>query len=73
MKWLIFTLSLSLGGLALAADKCDSECAEVIKQCSDTCGKALKKDGADKVNFCKSKCKEFENECKKDCKADPKK
>ena len=52
---------------------CDAECAEVVKQCGETCGKALKKDAPDKVNFCKSKCKEFENECKKDCKADAKK
>lgn len=71
MKWLIFTLSLS--GAALAADQCDTECAEVVQQCSDTCKKALKKDAPDKINFCKDKCKEFENECKKDCKADSKK
>ena len=72
MKWLIIGLSLTLAGGALAADTCESECDEVVKECSDTCKKALKKDNADKVSFCQDKCKEFASECKKECKEDKK-
>lgn len=70
MKWLIVGLSLGFSSLAFGADRCEADCAEVVQQCSDTCKKALKKDAPDKINFCKDKCKEFENECKKDCKAE---
>ncbi len=68
MKWLVVGIAMALSGAAYAKDTCEADCADVVKQCSDTCTKALKKDQADKINFCKDKCKEFENECKKDCK-----
>lgn len=72
LKWSTVGLTLALSGVALAKDTCESDCADVVKQCSDTCKKALKKDAPDKVNFCQDKCKEFENECRKECKADKK-
>ena len=71
-KWMMVGLTLGLSTLGFAKDTCESDCAEVVKQCSDTCKKALKKDAPDKIGFCQDKCKEFENECKKECKADKK-
>ena len=74
MKSLIVVLSLTFAGAAFAADTCAADCATVGQKCGDTCKKALKKDNPDKINFCKDKCKEFENGCKKDCgKGDDKK
>ena len=73
MKWLIVGLSLTFGGTAFAADRCEADCADVVQQCSDTCKKALKKDAPDKIGFCQDKCKEFANECKKECQEDKKK
>jgi len=70
MKWLIVGLSLSLCGIALAADTCDADCAEVGKMCGDGCKTALKKDNPDKLKYCTDKCKEFVSECKKDCKSE---
>ena len=67
MKWLV--LSLMLGGSAALAGECETTCADTVKQCKDVCKKALKKDAADKIQFCQDKCKEFENECQKDCDA----
>lgn len=72
LKCMIIGLTLGLSGVALAKDTCEADCADVVKQCSDTCKKALKKDNPDKINFCQDKCKEFENECRKECKAEKK-
>ena len=68
MKWLLVGLSLALGTPAFAGgDNCMADCSTVGQKCGETCKKALKKDNPDKINFCKEKCKEFENACKKDC------
>ena len=71
MKLLIVALSL-ISTIAFAGNSCDADCSEVGQKCGDTCAKALKKDNADKIGFCKDKCKEFESECKKECKSDSK-
>jgi hypothetical protein len=65
VKWAL--MSLVLSGAAFAADLCESNCAETVKQCKDVCKSSLKKSAPDKINFCQDKCKEFENECKKEC------
>lgn len=68
MKWVLFTATLTLGSMAFAGENaCERSCTESSQMCADQCKKALKKDHGDKVNFCSDKCKEFENECKKEC------
>ncbi len=67
MKMLVMAL-MFVGGAAVAGE-CETSCADTVKQCKEVCKKALKKDAADKVQFCQDKCKEFENECQKDCDA----
>ncbi len=71
MKWLLLAL-MFVPGAAFAGGACEATCADTVKQCKDMCKTALKKDAPDKVSFCQDKCKEFENECKKDCEADKK-
>lgn len=72
MKWLIVGIALTLGRAASAVERCEEDCAEVVRQCSATCKKALKKDTPAQINSCEDKCKEFANECRKDCKGDKK-
>jgi|APLak6261665176_1056049.scaffolds.fasta_scaffold22591_2 hypothetical protein len=71
MKWIALVM-LSLSTAAWATDACIAQCTETVKQCQDVCKKTLKKEAADKIPFCQDKCKEFDNECKKDCSADDK-
>jgi|GEM_PF-3932148 hypothetical protein len=71
MKWVV-SIALCLSSAAFAGDACLADCAETIKQCQDVCKKSLKKEAPDKIGFCQDKCKEFENECKKECDAEKK-
>jgi hypothetical protein len=63
----------ALAGSAYAADtSCEVTCENTVKMCSNTC-KQLKSQGqGDKVAFCQTKCKEFEDVCKKNCQNKPK-
>ncbi len=64
--------TFALAGSGAWADNCEVTCENTVKMCSNTC-KQLKNQGqGDKVAFCQTKCKEFENVCKDNCKNKPK-